>query len=140
MKYLTKYLKKLKQFRTLTKQDSIPGNSTINPDVEGLYEIVSLPEKPEAWCVKLIATDWKGVVYTYSRVSLNPNGDQLKCSVEYDVLWVPEEIRKMEMPDERRIEFETMLGKIAMNILYKNSDALVEDDEEDEKLVIKDVK
>lgn len=116
---------------------SSKAKAILNEDVVGLYELVTLHDKPEAWCVKLLDPDWYGIVYTYGKVSLKEEGENLRCSLEYDIIYTPERLVGLEFPDEKRVEFETLLGKIAMNILYDSVEDLEASDEDASKLVIK---
>lgn len=108
-------------------------SDTINPDVLEYYEIVSIPDKPESWCVKLIHPKWYGIIYTYGEVSVNEENDSLRCKMEYDILHAPDEILNAEKSDSDKVEFETLIGKIAMNILYDNTKNLKEQDVENGK-------
>jgi len=106
---------------------------SLNEDVIGLYEIVRVPDKPtsirniiedgvdesKAWCVKIKKGKWKGIIYSYGKIDFKKGWNSLKVNIESDILFVPEDKRK-ELKEEEYKEWETLIGKIAINIIYDN--------------------
>jgi hypothetical protein len=120
-------LKKFLQNLTNKQDESEP----LNPEVEGMYELVTLPEKPEAWCVKLTQGKFKDVVYTYGKVDVS---NLLTPKIEYEILWSPPVWQNQEVTEEVMKEFNTLIGKIVMNIIYADAGKFVE---KDDKLILK---
>ena len=109
-------LKKLLQNLT-KKEDDTP----LNPEVEGFYEVVALPDKPEAWCIKIVKGPWEGIIYTYGEVNLE---NVLTPKIQYEILWAPRRFSEQEFNEEEEKDFHTLLGKIAMNIIYEDAGEL----------------
>jgi 23S rRNA-/tRNA-specific pseudouridylate synthase len=103
-------------------------NDMINPEVEGKYEIITIPENPKAWCIKVTDGDWKGIVYTYNKVDLKEEKKKLVVQSECDILFVPEEQRRM-LTEEQYNDWEVFKGKILINVMHKHSDLFVVDKE-----------
>ena len=94
-----------------------------------LYELVADPYDldSEYWCVKIMEGDYAGLIYRYNKLNFNANDktDHIAVNFEYDLVFVPEEIRKKEFPNHIRKEFETLLGNIMHEVLeeaMKNGD------------------
>ena len=110
---------------------------TINPDVEGLYQIVTVPKTVEsivdnvdsshslppneAWCVKIVDGFFEGIIYTYGKIDFQEKNEQLIVKIEHDILFVPED-KRVELTEEQYREWEQLIGKIAVNIIHDNSD------------------
>lgn len=111
-------------------------NKPLNPEVEDCYEIISLPDKPESWCIKITEGLFEGVILSYGKVDLQKSGDKLISKIEHDILYVPERMKGKKYTAQQESEYKTLIGKIAMNILYENAGELKPSKDDPEKLVI----
>lgn len=98
-------------------------NEIINPDVEGLYELCSLPENKRAWFVKIIQGPWSGIAYTYGKIDFQKLKGKINVKIVHDILFVPIEKRR-ELSEDEYKEWEILVGKIAVNIIQKHADKL----------------
>jgi hypothetical protein len=120
-------LKKL--LESLTKKTIEDG--PLNPEVEDLYEIFSLPDKPEAWCVKMVKGKWMDIVYTYGKIDIS---NLLTPKIEYEILFMPVRLKGMvDITNEEQREFDILIGKIAMNIIYADAGNFIQ---KDNKLIL----
>lgn len=108
----------------------------LNPEVAHLYEVITLPEKPEAWCVRFVDGKWCGITYTYGKIEMIKEGEHLRCRIEHDILFVPKEFEGKKYSLEDKANFEQLIGKIAMNILYEENERLSPSKEDPNKLVL----
>jgi hypothetical protein len=105
-------------------------------DLAEWYTLVPDPDDVDAdyWCVRLDKGDFKGMIYKYGPVGisskLNKEGT-LPIKFEWDVLFLPEEIRKMEFPDAKKSELEHLMGNIMMGMVQDNMDSAVGLSEDD---------
>ena len=86
------------------------------------YELVPDPTNDDDayWCVRLTEGPFRGLIYKYGKIGLKADDNEtLSAKFEYDILFVPEKIRKLEFPDELREEFETYLGDIMMEMIQQ---------------------
>lgn len=109
---------------------------TLNPEVNDFYEIITLPESPEAWCVKLIKGKWKNLIYTYGKIVIKEQNKKLLCKVEHEILYIPENLKGLKFSKKEENEYKTLIGKIAMNILYENDGKLKPMNKDSKKLIL----
>ena len=113
------------------------------------YSLVPDPYNTDAdyWCVKLEKGEFAGLVYKYGDLGiaekLNSDGT-LPVNFEYDIVYVPEELRKKEFVDEKKQEFENFIGSIMMQMVQEDLDSNTErlkdgetGDDDSEKFVIR---
>lgn len=107
-------------------------------NIKEKYIILHDEKDKTRWMVKLSSEcgDWSGIIYSYGRFEIKEpdvEGGSAKFCFERDILFVPEELRGKDFPDERNIEFTTLLGKILYDILEDNLDKA---SDKDGKLVL----
>ena len=91
------------------------------------YSLVPDPDNPDAdyWCIRFEQGEYEGVVYKYGdigfKTQVNPDGT-LSVNFEYDILYVPDELREKEFADEKKYEFENFIGNIMMQMVQEDLD------------------
>ena len=113
------------------------------------YSLVPDPNDPDAdyWCIRFEKGEYEGVVYKYVEIvfktQVNPDGT-LSVNFEYDILYVPSELREKEFADDKKYEFENFIGNIMMQMVQEDLDKneeLLEDgstgDDDSEKFVVR---
>lgn len=91
------------------------------------YVLVPDPKNADApyWCVEIMCGTFKGLIYKYGMIGIRPEAAEdgtLPATFEYDVLNVPEGLRKLEMPDEKKFELEYLIGTIMMSLIQEDLD------------------
>ena len=92
------------------------------------YSLVPDPDNVDAdyWCIKLEKGEFAGLVFKYGDIGIRPelNTDgTLPVTFDYDILFVPEELRKKEFADEKKQEFENFIGNIMMQMVQEDLDS-----------------
>ena len=92
------------------------------------YSLVPDPDNVDAdyWCIKLEKGEFTGLVFKYGDIGIRPelNTDgTLPVTFDYDILFVPEELRKKEFADEKKQEFENFIGSIMMQMVQEDLDS-----------------
>ena len=102
-------------------------NSTLD-DYSEWYKFVDNPNNPDdpEWCVELLKGDWKGVLYKYGQ--FNFYGETKKLNFGYDVLYVPDNVLKIEYPDEYETKFNDLLGEILVDIVSNYTERNLKED------------
>ena len=113
------------------------------------YSLVPDPDNADAdyWCIRLDKGDYAGLVYKYGEIGVSPSLNQdgtLPVNFEYDILFIPEDLRKKEFADEKKQEFENFIGSIMMQMIQEDLDSneeILEDgktgDNDSEKFVVR---
>lgn len=107
------------------------------------YEMVpDLDGTEDAWCIRLKAEPFEGVIYRYGKVKLQvneENDDHLTANFVYDILVVPEQLQEQTFEDEVKWDFERLIGDILMDIVQTAIDnsEVTETEDEDGNLTIK---
>ena len=92
------------------------------------YSLVPDPDNTDAdyWCIRLDQGEFAGLVYKYGDVGIakemNTDGT-LPVNFEYDILFIPEDLRKKEFVDEKKQEFENFIGSIMMQMVQEDLDS-----------------
>ena len=92
------------------------------------YSLVPDPYNADAdyWCIRLDQGEFAGLVYKYGDIGiskeLNTDGT-LPVNFKYDIVFVPEELRKKEFVDEKKQEFENFIGSIMMQMVQEDLDS-----------------
>lgn len=90
------------------------------------YEMIPDPYSPNTdyWCVRITKGDFAGLVYKYGNIRINPfideDNETITANFEYDIIDLPVELRTKEFQDEVKLEFETFLGNIMMEIIHRS--------------------
>jgi hypothetical protein len=91
------------------------------------YSLVPDPDNADAdyWCIRLDKGEYTGLVYKYGEIGVSPKLNEdgtLPVNFEYDILFIPEELRKKEFEDEKKNEFENFIGSIMMQMVQEDLD------------------
>jgi hypothetical protein len=76
---------------------------------------------------------FKDVIYKYNRFGLidpEKEAEELKYRFEYDILEIPEDIRKQSYADTEGIEFEKLIGDILVEVIQENLDLSINENDE----------
>lgn len=92
------------------------------------YSLVPDPDNADAdyWCIRLDKGEYTGLVYKYGEIGVSPKLNEdgtLPVNFEYDILFVPEDLRKKEFEDEKKQEFENFIGSIMMQMVQEDLDS-----------------
>ena len=113
------------------------------------YSLVPDPDNADAdyWCIRLDKGDYTGLVYKYGEIGVSPKLNKdgtLPVNFEYDILFIPEDLRKKEFEDEKKNEFENFIGSIMMQMIQEDLDSneeILEDgktgDDDSKKFVVR---
>ena len=113
------------------------------------YSLVPDPDNADAdyWCIRLDKGDYTGLVYKYGEIGVSPKLNEdgtLPVNFEYDILFIPEDLRKKEFEDEKKNEFENLIGNIMMQMVQEDLDSneeILEDgktgDDDSKKFVVR---
>ena len=98
------------------------------------YKMVKNPqnEEDEQFAFAITKGKFKDVIYKYNRFGLidpEKDAEELKYRFEYDILEIPEDIRKKSYADTEGIEFENLIGDILIEVIQENIDLKTKDDE-----------
>ena len=121
-------------------------------ETESLKEWYSLVPDPydadaDYWCMKLEKGEFAGLVYKYGEIGISKKENKdgtLPVNFEYDIVFVPEELGKKEFVNEKKQEFENLLGNIMMEMIQEDLDSKQErledgttGDDDSEKFVVR---
>ena len=92
------------------------------------YSLVPDPDNADAnyWCIRLDKGEYTGLVYKYGEIGVSPKLNEdgtLPVNFEYDILFVPEDLRKKKFEDEKKQEFENFIGSIMMQMVQEDLDS-----------------
>jgi hypothetical protein len=95
--------------------------------IESCYKIIYDDTDSKKWCVELLSpcNPFHEIIYSYGKFSLiakDENDPNPKFNYEIDIIYVPERLREVNMPDEKKEEMETLIASILLDILGKNAD------------------
>ena len=100
------------------------------------YKMVKNPQNEEddkfAFCIT--KGKFKEVIYKYNRFGLidpEKDAEELKYRFEYDILEIPEDIRKKSYADTEGIECEKLIGEILIEVIQENIDLDTHGNDED---------
>jgi len=101
-------------------------------NIEDYYRIVFDDSDKSKWFVELLkpCEPFHEILYSYGEFSIS-NLESLKSEdedvipkfkYEIDILYVPDRLKGVELPDEKEIEMENLIGCILLDIIGKNAD------------------
>lgn len=95
--------------------------------IDECYRIVYDDSDKKKWCIELLkpCDPFHEILYSYGQFSINAkdeNDPNPKFNYEIDIIYVPERLRDVELPDEKKGEMETLIASILLDILGKNAD------------------
>lgn len=95
--------------------------------IEDYYTIIYDDTDNKKWCVQLLkpCDPFHEILYSYGKfsvISKDENDTNPKFNYEIDILYVPERLRGIDLPDEKQNEMETLIASILLDIIGKNVD------------------
>jgi hypothetical protein len=111
----------------MTTTKTTPTTEVPEESLKEWYSLVPDPDNADAdyWCIRLDKGEYTGLVYKYGEIGVSPKLNEdgtLPVNFEYDILFVPEDLRKKEFMDEKKQEFENFLGSIMMQMIQEDLD------------------
>ena len=99
--------------------------------IQQTYRLVPNPENPEdknVICVEIKEGPFQNCILQFGKVKMkaSDDSDELTAQYEYDIKYVPENIRDEQFTDEAGEEFENMVGDILMAMFYEKANELEE--------------
>lgn len=88
--------------------------------IKDQYQLLYDPKTPATWAVKLIGTEWDGIILSYNKLALKQpkkSKDALRFSFDTDIIYVPDRFRGIKFSDDKHVEYTEMLGKILFDII-----------------------
>ena len=95
--------------------------------IEEYYRIIHDAADKKKWCVELLrpCDPFHEILYSYGKFSFeskDENDKNPKFNYEIDILYVPERLRGVNLPDEKQNEMEILIANILLDIIGKNVD------------------
>lgn len=95
--------------------------------IEDCYRIIYDDSDNKKWCVELLkpCDPFHEILYSYGKFSIVAKGENdsnPKFNYEIDILYVPERLRTLTLPDEKQNEMENLIAGILLDIIGKNAD------------------
>lgn len=93
--------------------------------IKDMYKIVFDPADAKKWCVELLAPcdPFHGIILSYGEFSVNKDGENEnnpKFSFQTEIIYVPDRLKGVNLPDEAEDKMQTLLGKILIDIIESN--------------------
>lgn len=93
--------------------------------IKDKYRIVFDPQDSKKWCVELLAPcdPFHGIILSYGEFSIKKDGDDdtnPKFSFQTEIIYVPERLKDVTLPDEAEDQMQTLLGQILIDIIESN--------------------
>lgn len=93
--------------------------------IKDMYKIVYDPADSKKWCVELLepCDPFHGVILSYEEFSINKEGEyenNPKFSFQTEIIYVPDRLKGVDLPDEAEDKMQTLLGKILIHIIENN--------------------
>jgi hypothetical protein len=93
--------------------------------IDKKYRLVPNLEEPDnvnaQVCIEILVGSFKGCILQYGKFKLNDDQEQsLTANFEYDIIYVPDELKDASFTDEEGEQFEDMVGDILIALLWKN--------------------
>ena len=94
--------------------------------IKDKYRIVFDSQDSKKWCVELLAPcdPFHGIILSYGEFSIKKNGeddDNPKFSFQTEIIYVPERLKDVTLPDEAEGQMQTLLGQILIDIIDSNA-------------------
>lgn len=96
-------------------------------NIDKYYRIIYDDTDTKKWCIELLkpCDPFHEILYSYGKFSIvaNENDDSTpKFNYEIDILYVPERLRGVNLPDKKQNEMEMLIANILLDIIGKNVD------------------
>tara|TARA_B100000686_G_scaffold262049_1_gene275291 strand:- start:3343 stop:3723 length:381 start_codon:yes stop_codon:yes gene_type:complete len=98
--------------------------------IKQTYRLVPDPEDLKAICIEILEGPFENVILQFGKVqmkSVADDSDELTAQYEYDIKYVPENIRDEQFTDKEGEDFENMIGDILMAMFYEKAKELEKD-------------
>lgn len=119
-------MKMLKKIQNIfAKQKKAEPVSPKVKHIKSFYTRVAIANEPDQWAIQLIKGPYTGLIYKYGKVSIDKEQTLLgtvkrsNIKYEYDILFVPENLRNRELSDEEEKIFHDFLGDVLVSLLYE---------------------
>jgi hypothetical protein len=98
---------------------------TLIDGIKDKYKIVFDPQDPKKWCVELLEScdPFHGIILSYGQFTIKKDGDadqNPKFNFETEIVYVPERLRDVTLPDEAEDKMQTLLAQILIDIIENN--------------------
>lgn len=95
---------------------------TQTDNIKDKYRIVFDPNDAKKWCVELLAPcdPFHGILLSYGQFSIKPGTEESpepKFSFETEIIFVPERLKDVTLPDEEEDKMQKLLGLILIDII-----------------------
>jgi hypothetical protein len=99
-------------------------------NIKDYYQVVLDQNDLKKWCVKLLkpCEPFDEIILSYGKFSINDDSGTQKITFETDILYVPDRLRGVELPDEKENEMQTLLTRILLDIIEDNLDKTKSED------------
>lgn len=98
---------------------------TLIDGIKDKYRIVFDPQDPKKWCVELLEScdPFHGVILSYGEFTIKKDGDDdpnPKFNFQTEIVYVPERLRDVNLPDDAEDKMQTLLAQILIDIIENN--------------------
>lgn len=95
---------------------------TLTENIKDAYRIVFDPNDAKKWCVELLAPcdPFHGIILSYGEFSVKPGDEsnpEPKFSFQTEIVFVPERLKDVTLPDEEEDKMQNLLAKILIDII-----------------------
>lgn len=99
---------------------------TLIKDIKDKYKIVFDPNDAKKWCVELLppCDPFHGIILSFGEFSINKvdeNDTNPKFSFQTEIVYVPERLKDVTLPDEEEDKMQTLLAQILIDIIETNA-------------------
>ena len=106
---------------------------------DSFYKLVPDPDNIDGdyWCLEIQEGKFKGIIYKYGNIGISKpeevvEDDMVKAKFEYDIIRIPDELKDVVFGDEVKLEFETLLGDIMIEMIQDDLKIKEEKEEGDD--------
>jgi hypothetical protein len=95
-------------------------------EIKQKYRIVFDPQDAKKWCVELLGPcdPFHGVIVSFGEFSIKKNEEDdsnPKFSFQTEIIYVPERLKDVTLPDEEEDKMQTLLAQILLDIIESNA-------------------
>ena len=95
---------------------------TLTDNIKDKYKIVFDQNDSKKWCVELLAPcdPFHGIILSYGQFKIKPgdeNNPEPKFSFETEIIYVPERLKDVTLPDEEEDKMQNLLATILIDII-----------------------
>lgn len=94
-------------------------------NIKTKYRIVFDPQDAKKWCVELLdgCDPFHGIILSFGEFSIKKNEEDEsnpKFSFSTEIIYVPERLKDVNLPDEEEDKMQTLLAQILLDIIESN--------------------